>query len=246
MADKREKDKRRSSRRLKKAFKFLVISGVILGILVYSPLFSVREIKVTGNSNLSEKEVAEISGVALNASLFNLDTVAVTKRMMEDLRIEEVTVRRHLPSTLAIHIKERKPLLTVEADYGYFDIDRRGMVIDNYLTLKKMNTPMLTGIILHNMYIGDETQDPTIKKILEYLQYLDAESLNRISEIAVVSSDYVVAYTTKSVQIRLGKLERLEEKARLTADFLQDLEENKRPVEFIDFNYTAPFVKMAQ
>ena len=72
-------------------------------------------------------------------------------------------------------------------------------------------------------------------------------SLNKLSEIAVVGPDYIVAYTNtaKAVQIRLGKLERLEEKARLTEDFLQDLEMNPHPVEYVDFNYTAPFIKLA-
>ena len=64
----------------------------------------------------------------------------------------------------------------------------------------------------------------------------------------MTGEDYVVAYTntSKAVQIRLGKLERLEEKARLTEDFLQDLELNPHRVEYVDFNYTAPFIKLAQ
>ncbi len=238
--------KKRSHRRLRKMFYFLFAFGAVIGIVVYSPLFTVREIAVTGNLYLDKDEVTRIAGVYLGEPLFQMDTVAVTKRITEDLRIEEASVRRSFPDTLKITVKERTPMATMATDYGYADIDRRGKVIDSYKTLKKMPIPMITGLTLRDKYIGDDVEDKIIKDILTFLQQLDAPSLNQISEVAIVSPDYIVAYTTKRVQIRLGKLERLEEKAKLTIDFLEDLAENKRNIEFIDFNYTAPFVKLAQ
>ena len=91
--------------------------------------------------------------------------------------------------------------------------------------------------------------DELVKKILDFLNKIDPESLNKLSEVAIISEDYIVAYTNtgkKSIQIRIGKLERLDEKARLTEDFLKDLETNPNQIEYIDFNYTAPFIKLAQ
>ena len=107
---------------------------------------------------------------------------------------------------------------------------------------------MITGAVAKDKYIGDEVDDPLVKKILEFLQKIDAESLNKLSEVAIISADYIVAYTNteRSVQIRIGKLERLDEKARLTEDFLKDLETNPNPIEYVDFNYTAPFIKLAR
>ena len=233
-----------SSRRM--GIKFLLICGVVLGLMVYPPLFTVRNIDVEGNGYLKKDEVINIAGVYFGEPMFRLDTLAVTRRIMNDLRIEEATVRRSLPSTIVINIKERVPIATVADDYGYLDLDHQGKIIDSYKTLKKMPIPMITGITLHDKYIGDDANNETLKQILYYLERLDAVSLNQISEVAIISSDYVVAYTTKTVQIRLGRLERLDEKAKLTADFLQDLTENKRQIEFIDFNYTAPFIKLAQ
>ena len=71
-------------------------------------------------------------------------------------------------------------------------------------------------------------------------------ALNQISEIAITGPDYLVAYTTGSVQIRLGSLERLDEKAKLTMTFLEDLKTSKYPIEYVDFNYSSPFIKLAQ
>ena len=239
-------NERRGEERRRQGLKFLLVSFAILGVMVFSPLFTVRNITVDGNMYIDKAEVIRISGVYFGERLFQMDTVAIKERMMRDLRLEDVSVRRALPDTFRITVKERAPVATVTTDYGYADIDRQGKIIDCYKNLKKMPIPMITGISLTDKYIGDDAEEPILKDILFFLQQLDAVSLNQISEVAIVAPDYIVAYTTKSVQIRLGKLERLEEKAKLTADFLDDLQENKREIEFVDFNYTAPFVKLKE
>lgn len=238
--------KRRSPRRILKGFLFIVICTTIVGVLVYSPIFVLRHVQVDGAVYLKKEELVRISGIYMGEPLFQLETDQVTKRLLQDLRIEEALVRRQLPSTLEITIKERMPVATVACEYGYLDIDRQGKVIDSYRTLKNMPIPMITGVQVRDLYIGDDVKDEMVKKILSFLQQLDDASLNQLSEIAITGPDYLVAYTTNSVQIRLGKLERMEEKARLTQDFLKDLATNPYQVEYVDFNYTTPFIKLIQ
>ena len=239
---------RRSGKRLLKGILFLAVTSVIIGIFVYIPFFTLRDVKLIGATYITKDDIVKIANIYFGEPLFQLETDEVSKRLLNDLRIEEVTVKRDLPHTLEVTIKERKPVATIVCDYGYLDLDRSGKVIDSYKNLKTMPIPMITGAVVKDLYIGDDVQDEMVKKILYFLQQMNEASLNKLSEIAVVGPDYVVAYTTtaKAVQIRIGKLERLEEKAHLTEDFLQDLELNPHPVEYVDFNYTAPFIKLAQ
>ena len=187
-----------------------------------------------------------IAGLYRGEPLFQLQTDVVMRRLMQDLRVEEAVVRRSLPDKLDMIIKERKPVAIVACEYGYLDLDRQGKIIDGYRSLKSMAIPLITGITLHDVYIGDDVADPTVKTILYFLQQIDEESLNQISEISIQSPDYLIAYTTHSVQIRLGRMERLEEKAELTMNFLQDLKTSPHAIEYVDFNYTAPYIKLAQ
>ena len=238
----------RSGRRIFKGIIFLLISGLILAFVVYVPIFTLQEIKLGGASYITQDDILKVGNVYIGEPLFQLETDSITNRLSQDLRIEEVTVRRSLPHTLEVTIKERRPVATIVCDYGYLDMDKNGKVIDSYKNLKKMQIPMITGASVRDLYIGDDVDDELVKKILSFLQKLDDESLNKISEVAIISEDYIVAYTNteKSIQIRIGKLERLDDKARLTEDFLKDLATNPNPIEYIDFNYTAPFIKLAK
>lgn len=240
---------KRSKRRLLKGIFLLGLTALIIWVLVYVPLFTLREVKLVGATYLTKEDIIKVGNIYFGEPLFQLETDDIVRRLMQDLRIEEVKVKRELPNTLEVEIKERKPVATISCDYGYLDLDRQGKVIDSYKNLKAMPIPMITGAIVKDLYIGDDVTDEMVQKILFFLQQMSETSLNKISEIAIIGPDYVVAYTNtakKAVQIRIGKLERLEEKARLTEDFLQDLELNPHPVEYVDFNYTAPFIKLAQ
>ncbi len=239
---------RRSGRRIFKGIIFLTISGLILALAVYTPIFTLQEIKLVGATYLTQEDILKVGNIYIGEPLFKLETDSITNRLSQDLRIEEVSVRRILPRTLEVTVKERKPVATIVCDYGYVDMDANGKIIDSYKNLKKMQIPMITGASVRDLYIGDDVDDKLVKKILSFLQKLDSESLNKISEVAIISEDYIVAYTNteKSIQIRIGKLERLDEKARLTEDFLKDLATNPNPIEYIDFNYTAPFIKLAK
>ena len=240
--------RRRNFGRFFRGLIFLVVSAAVLCIFVYTPFFTLNEIKLVGAKYITEEDILRVGNIYMGEPLFQLETNVVQSRLAKDLRIEEVSVRRHLPHTLEIKIKERRPLATIQCDYGYLDLDHNGVVLDSYKTLKTMQIPMITGAAVRDLYIGDTIDDEIVKKILGFLQMLNEETLNRLSEIAIVEKDYIVMYsaTDRPVQIRIGKLERLEEKAHLTEDFLSNLANNPHPVEYVDFNYTAPFIKLAE
>lgn len=230
-----------------KGLTFLVVSAAVIGFFVYMPFFTLSEIKLSGAKYLTEEDIMKIGDIYIGEPLFELETDVVQNRLSNDLRIEEVTVRRHLPHTLEVTIKERRPIATIQCDYGYLDLDHNGTVLDSYKELKDMKIPVIKGAAVRDLYIGDQIDEETIKGLLKFLQLLKEDTLDRLSEIEIVEQDYVIMYsaTEQPVQIRIGKLERLEEKAHLTEDFIRDLDINPRPVEYVDFNYTSPFIKFA-
>ncbi len=243
-----KKQRRRSGRRIVKGIIFLLVCGVILGVVVYLPIFTLQQINLVGANYLTEEDVLKIGEIYINEPLFQLETDNVASRLSKDVRVEDVTVRRSLPHTLEVIVTERKPIATVVCNYGYLDIDKHGKILDSYKNLRDMKIPMITGALIKDLYIGDDVEDPLVQKILDFLELLDDTSLNKLSEVAIVAENYIVAYTAteRPVQIRIGALERLEDKAKLTVDFLRDVDKNPNAVEYVDFNYTAPFIKLYQ
>lgn len=238
------KKHRRSPRRLLKGLAFLAICGGVMSIIVYSPLFTLQRVVIHGNTYLDEEDILTSGRLHKGEPLFQLETTEVTQNLMKDLRIESAVVRRRVPDTLEIELKERMPVATVACEYGYLDLDRQGKVIGSYKSLRKMPIPMITGVKMHDMYIGDDNRDKNVAKVLEFLSQLNSEALNHLSEINITNPDAIMAYTNQAVQIRLGNFDRWDEKAALTRDFLLGLPKAKHQIEYVDFSYTAPFIRL--
>ena len=62
-------------------------------------------------------------------------------------------------------------------------------------------------------------------------------------ELRLSDPEKVVGCTVNAVEIRIGRLDRLDEKMKTTKAFLQDLRTNLQPIEFINMEYAQPFVR---
>ncbi|WP_110953217.1 cell division protein FtsQ/DivIB [Anaerosinus massiliensis] len=235
--------KNSTSKQLFLSLLFIFIVLITGFSFIISPTFSIGEIKVDGNKYLTTEEIYQIAGVPEKINIFRLNTKEIQERLLKDLRISEAAVSRDFPSRITIHIVERKPIAYIACDYGFLEIDKSGLILAAYKNIKNINVPMITGIVLQNLYVGDKVDHAVLYNVLEYLSYLDESSINQMSEVNATSSDQLIAYTNSSVQIRIGKNERLLEKAKLTEEFLGELKKTKLPIEYIDLNFASPFIK---
>ena len=234
-----------SSRRILRGTFYLLCASGIIAVLVYSPLFTFQQLVVHGNVHLDENELCEIARIHYGQRLFELKTDEMTTNLLRDLRIESAVVRRQLPHKIEMDIVERIPVATVACDYGYLDFDRQGKVIASYRSLKGADIPIITGVKLRDLYIGDDNNDPQVAQAISFLARIDPADIGEISEVSLRNPDAVVAYTKKALPIRLGQLTGIPDKAALTQDFLRDQKTTRHTVEYVDFSYDAPFIKLA-
>ena len=234
-----------SSRRILRGAFYLLCASGIIAVLVYSPLFTFQQLVVHGNVHLDENELCEIARIHYGQRLFELKTDEMTTNLLRDLRIESAVVRRQLPHKIEMDIVERIPVATVACDYGYLDFDRQGKVIASYRSLKGADIPIITGVKLRDLYIGDDNNDPQVAQAISFLARIDPADIGEISEVSLRNPDAVVAYTKTELPIRLGQLTGIPDKAALTQDFLRDQKTTRHTVEYVDFSYDAPFIKLA-
>jgi cell division protein FtsQ len=151
-----------------------------------------------------------------------------------------------LPATIRISLTERQPIAFVASSYGFVQLDKHGVVLAAFKNLRQVNVPIITGIRLGNVYVGDQIDTVLLKNTLVYLAALDETTINQLSELNIKTPEQVVAYTANSIQIRLGNGERAAEKAKLTQDILVEINDKKIPIEYIDLNFASPFIKFRQ
>lgn len=113
--------------------------------LTTSPAFAVREVGVEGAVNARPDELHRVAAVD-GRNVFTLDLALVRQRVLEDPWVEDVDVRRILPGTVRLRVRERVPVgLTREGGESrtFSVLDRRGVVVERGVDRERFRVPVI-------------------------------------------------------------------------------------------------------
>ncbi len=96
-----------------------------------SERLKVGRVDVRGSHFLSEGEIRELMGPAVGENILALDLEALKTRLRASPWVADATLRRTLPDTIEVQIRERVPLALAEAD-GLYLMDAEGTLIEVY------------------------------------------------------------------------------------------------------------------
>lgn len=112
----------------------VVVALVVTWIVVFSPVFGVRTVKVLGTKQLSAAQVRTAASIKHGTPLVRLDTAAVTRRVERLPEVESAQVSTSFPSTVTVTVVERTPV-------GYIASDGKDVLVDSdgvqYRTVSK-------------------------------------------------------------------------------------------------------------
>lgn len=117
MAPVRNNRRRRRGRgRLGPLFKLLCALAVIVALTMGATVFfQVETVVVSGNSRYTQEEVIQATGIQIGDNLFRMNKYQVAKQVLQTLPyVEEVMIRRSLPSTILITVSEWDSVARVE------------------------------------------------------------------------------------------------------------------------------------
>jgi len=105
----RKKQKYRKSRgRLGKIIQFLCVVAVVAAMTVGATVFfQVEQIEVSGNHRYTQEEIVAATGIVAGDNLFRMNKFAIQDRVKEEMPyIEDILIRRRLPSTITVAVEE--------------------------------------------------------------------------------------------------------------------------------------------
>ena len=87
-----------------------VLECALLAWLVFGPLFSVRDVHVTGAQHLSSEQVLAAAGLGGNGSVLTVDGQSDEEKLLDQTWIRAATVRPQLDGTIDIQVSEWLPV----------------------------------------------------------------------------------------------------------------------------------------
>ena len=201
--------------------RFLVIFAIVVvaAVILYSALFQVRAIHVTGNTSISEQEIIRLSGLQVGQNSMTIDDEAVMRKVEGNRYLRCTLVDVHL-DTVTIHVRERVPKTYLHHNGMTITLDNRGYVLEETLDSEATNAALVkvTGLSVRRSALGQKLnlsladQLETYTKILVELEAM--KGLSMIRELDMTSMDSIYLVTRDDYQVRLGDENKLHEKLR--------------------------------
>jgi cell division protein FtsQ len=196
-----------------------VAAGIYYGAhaVAQAHTLQVQDIQVRGNQHLAKGEVLAILEGLRGEHILATDLDVWRQRLLGSPWIEYAALRRLLPSTVEVVIRERHPLALARLGGSLYLIDDEGLVIDEYgPNYAQLDLPIVDGLTS-----GPPTSGPTIDPTRAYLAARVVAALGprpdllqRVSQLDVSNPhDAVVLFDQDPAFVHVGEddfLERLQ------------------------------------
>ncbi len=218
MAARRNHKRKRARRPFGPLFKVLCAVAVAVALTMGATVFfQVEYILVDGNSRYTKEEIIAITGLQVGDNLFHMNKFDMIQLLEQQLPyIQTVTIRRSLPNTVVITVKELDAVAQIQSPEGSWLISANGKLLeqapaDNASMVISGLTP-LTPQAGADLAVSQE-EDTRLHALLALLNALAAQDMSaQISALDVTASRIVMRY-----------LERFNVRLPLNGDFSYQL-----------------------
>lgn len=211
-------------------------TALVLG----APALQIARVTVRGNDRLATGEVLALVTGLQERNILTVRLDEWRQRLLSSPWVEDVRLRRLLPSTIDIHVRERRPIGVGRVAGGLYLVDGRGVIVDEYgPNYADLDLPIIDGLASRpgtGAPAVDETRARLAARLLVSLE-ARPDLAGKVSQIDVSDAhDAVVILEGDTVLLRLGEqdfAERLQE----YIDLGPALRERIAEIDYVDLRF---------
>jgi len=173
----------------------LICAAVTLALVLF---FKAQTIVVDGEENYTEEQIVEASGIRQGDNLYLLNKFNAAEEITRQLSyVEKVQIRRLLPSTLIITVKECTAPAAVAQEGKLWLISGSGKIVDTASTANAQKYTQILGITLSDPRIGElmtvtEESASVYEEFLALLSCMqERDMLGDTGSISLQSTEYI-------------------------------------------------------
>ena len=237
-----KKPKKRSRNWLYPLLALIVLGCAYLGLSMM-PTLAFGSIEIQGRQNITKEEILTSAGLKGTTNILAVNRAEVSRRLQQDARIELISEGYQWPFSYVITLRERNVNAYIPTADGFVAVDRTGKVLQVQRRFSHMSAPIVCGVTLPSLLIGETVSDEGVRTGLLFLVKVNEQGNSDLSELNLENTDAVMGYTLRGTPIALGRLSELEDKAETAAQVLREVEGSGRSVRYMDLKSKVPVVK---
>ncbi len=199
-------------------------------VCLFTPVFSIKTIYVTGNEMLTDEQVIKASGIDVGSNLFLANTRKAEKNIGSLGYIENVSVNRKFLSDIHIKVKEctETAYIAFSGNFVGIDEDAKVLSITKSSKLKPKKT-VVSGFALKKAEKGDiaeckdNKKDEILKEILSSLK--EEKLISKTKKIDLSDKDNLKIVLNSDTSVVLGDSDQINYKIKCIRAVMEELGE---------------------
>ncbi len=205
-----------------------LVAGLII-VSFFTPVYDVENIIVEGNDSVSEKTIADASGIIYGESIFKVSIPEVKKRLSKVAFVDSARVRYVLPDRIKIVVKEREESAYISFIGNYIGIDDTGKILEVKQKAEDVSKPIVYGLSIENFEIGSTiyTENEKGRNILyNILQQISINDIgDRIKFIDVNDDDNIRLTLSNNIEVKLGNMDNIKYKMAYLKSVIEEIKD---------------------
>lgn len=217
-----KKHNRRRSLAMPVIFICLLLMAVIITLFMM-PFFSIKEVRITGNEQVSEDQLRSYLSFTEGDNIFLFNKSKCKNTILDNHYIQSVNINRILPSTVEITVNEYKLRGYIPYSGSYLYIDGEGRVLDIQKETSK-SLPVVEGLKFNNVSVGEilKVDNPSAFETMVHLSKLfeKYELLSDVIRVDLTDVSDIHLYTG-NVDINFGSFDDANRKLLMLIEVLK-------------------------
>ncbi len=173
-----------------------------------SPEFAIETLAITGNERVPADELEETMGLTVGDNVFARSPEEVRAALEQHPWIASATVRRRLPRTFEVEVRERTPALLLVLEQPYL-VDEDATVFKAYEEGDPVDLPVITGVDPERFERDRGYRTELLTASIALVHEWDTANLSRrepIAEIHVEPDEGLTLFVgDDGTEVRLGR-----------------------------------------
>ncbi len=205
-----KKVQKKKNIKLRKAILIIIIMLILIIIftlILFSDLFSIKQITVVNNSKISSEEIIEKSDLMVGSNMFKKLKVKSKANIKKEPYIENVKIKKKLNGEVIIEVEERVPTYMLVKEVGYAYINNQGYILEN--SEIPLQLPIIIGYESSNIEPGERLISKDLEKLDTVNEIFRTANSNGIAE-KIYSIDisnkgnYILQIPTEDKDVEFG------------------------------------------
>lgn len=208
----------------------IIIFVVILSIFVFwafnSTFFNIETINIDNSKTLKKKNILKESKIIKDTNIFKFKTADTEENLKQNAFIKSAEVKRKLPNTVNIDIKERERTFILQYISMYFVVDEEGFIMEE-LEVPDGNLSIIKGFNTKFTKPGEtiflKEENESLKSFINEAKTL--KILNKMEEVEKDFANDVNIKLKDGIYVAFGTLSNVKYKLSLLKEIMENIEE---------------------